>query len=518
MPKFSYIGQQYTQGKSPLELITFCADASDVYRWGGVPSKNQSFHGGFQRALNSRYQKIVSYFNNGQASPGAIVIAFRTNTLNVTNLGLPNAWPNRDLTSTPNFVHIEFESEDDQNLDLQQLISRVRVLVEQRPGFASMSADAQVQEDSSDDSDISSVSQESDESEEDDIDVGESKLRIFYDFIGDQNRIDDWIKREEERIRKIKEKKSPSKEEREEIKLTPREKLEETLKSLIRPAMIVDGQHRINGANESQSEGIIFTICAIKDADWVEQVFQFVVLNKMAKPISKDFLTELLNSSLTNDEILDIDSRLETIGIKNADRKIYKLVNHHPDSPFMDLVAEASEVSGSEKVGRLSQQGMLSLARRWVNISGAKKTSEIQCFQHYLNAKNLGEARSKWSENDQWSTLFFAFWAEVKALYAPQQIWVKQEKYHLLYIVTLQAMQDHFIQVKASAMVKFTDLEDFRNQVREFFTCVPSTFFQNWTVSGLQSGNGWEWIKEALKMFQDGQRLPSVQRDSKLFS
>ncbi len=72
MAKYSYVAQRYAQGGSKLRLLTFCADASDVLRWGGVPSKNERFHGGFQRALSSRYRKIINFFGSTRITVGLL--------------------------------------------------------------------------------------------------------------------------------------------------------------------------------------------------------------------------------------------------------------------------------------------------------------------------------------------------------------------------------------------------------------------------------------------------------------
>lgn len=523
MPKFSYVAQRYSQGDSDKTLVSFTADATDILRWGGVPSKNERFHGGFQRALSARYRKIISYFDNGQISPGAIVVAFRPSALEMTDLGYPSSWPDQSKnTSQAKFVHIEFSSEDYDALSLPELIKRVRALLELRPGFSTGSP-SQFEDVAETDVDSQDVIDEVDQSaaddeREDDLDVGHSKLKAFYDFIGDASAVEKWIEAETERIAAIKTKKNASVAEKEAAAYPAEEKLKATLVSLLRPAMIVDGQHRVNGASESEKEGVIFTVCAIKDSDWVEQVFQFVVLNKMAKPISKDFLTELLNTSLTNQEVEEIDKRLETIGIKNADRRIHKYINHDPRSPFLGLVAEAGEVAGSDNSGKLSQQGMLALAKRWRAIATAGKTGEMSCFIKYLGVTGLGEAREAWQDYDKWMSLFFAFWSELRKLYEPHHVWIKQEKYHLLYIVTLQALQDLFIESKAKAKVKFQSIDDFKDQVNEFFADVPAGFFLNWTQTGLQSGSGWDEIKKAIEMFQNGAKLPKVQKDSELFA
>jgi len=518
---YQYVGSKYFQSEGSKTLVSFTADAADILRWGGVPAKNERFHGGFQRALSARYRKIISYFDKGQISPGAIVVAFRPGALGITDLGYPKGWPDVSSISTaPQFVHLDFESDSFDETPLDELIVRVRLLLEGRPGFAIAAQLVNEDQDGKQSEltdEIPDVDDPDNEGDGDDLDVGQSKLRAFYDFIGNPAEIEKWLSAERSQIEEIRKKKAQTQAEREYCAYSPEEKIRSTLVSLLRPAMIVDGQHRVNGAAESEKDSIRFTVCAIADADWVEQVFQFVVLNKMAKPISKDFLTELLNTSLTNEEVDDIDKRLETIGIKNSDRRIHKYINHDPRSPFAGTVAEAGEVAGADKAGKLSQQGMLTLAKRWRSIAAGGKTSEINCFVRYLGASNLSEARQAWQDYEKWMSLFFAFWSEVRSLYEPQQVWMKQEKYHLLYIVTLQALQDLFIESKASAKVKFQSIDDFRIQVREFFADVPGGFFLNWSQSGLQSGNGWSLIKKAIEMFQNGAKLPKVQKESELF-
>ncbi len=94
MSTYKYIGQAYKQGGAEQTLISFVATASDIKRWGGVPSKNERFHGGFQRALSQRYKKIIKYFNDNQISPGAVVVAFRPGVLSTSPLAYPTSWPN----------------------------------------------------------------------------------------------------------------------------------------------------------------------------------------------------------------------------------------------------------------------------------------------------------------------------------------------------------------------------------------------------------------------------------------
>jgi hypothetical protein len=522
MPTYKYLGMKYSQGDSDTELVSFCAGADEIVAWGGVPAKNERFHGGFQRALGARYRKIIDFFNSNQTSPGAVVVAFREGQLIAESLAIPSTWGADQLSYKPELVQISFTVEDDEVLTLNELRTKVAILLAPRVGIDSSATAANgdsVPNESSgtDDEAGETDTQNSDIEGEEELDVGQSKLRDFYDFISDDSKVSEWVSKETQRIEAVKAKGSLNQEDKEFIAFTPEEKLKATLKSLLRPAMIVDGQHRVNGANESDKDEIVFTVCAIKDADWIEQVFQFVVLNKMARPISKDFLTELLNTSLTNSEIEEIDTKLESVGIKNSDRIIHKYINHDPRSPFLGMVAEASESTGFEKAGKLSQQGMLTVAKRWRAIDKGGKSLEMAMFSPALGTSNLTLTREKWKNYETWVPFFFTFWTTLKEQYSKEQVWVKESHFHLLYIVTLQALQDVFLESKAEGDARFTSLDHFADQVHEFFDSVPGAFFQNWSATGLQSGTGWADIKEAIRAFRKGQKLSTVKKESPLF-
>jgi len=364
---------------------------------------------------------------------------------------------------------------------------------------AASEIDAEVEEENDEES-SSDIEEEVSASENDDLDVGHSKLKQFFEFISDDDAVRAWLNAG-----------AGDKEHRD-------EDLRDLLRSLLKPAMIVDGQHRVSGAYEAENASeISFTVNAIKDADWVEQVFQFVVLNKMAKSISPSFLTSILNTSLTNAEVGDIEHRLENIGIKNTDRIIVKYLNHDERSPFFEMVAEPGEMLGVNREGKLSDKGMIRIAKRWHALRNSDKRKQLQMFVPALGAGNITEARVKWQSYETWFPFFYAFWDEIRKKYEPADLWEKKSKFHLLYIVTMMSMQDMFLEDKAKGDSSFSSLSDFRAQVGRFFSDVPPTFFQDWQATGLQSGEGPKWIKEALEMFRSGQRLSTVRDKSPLF-
>jgi hypothetical protein len=540
---YSYIGQRYVQGGSSLQLVSFCASANDIKQWAGVPAKTTTFHGGFQRALSDRYKAIIRFFDAGEASPTSIVVAFRENALAVSPLAYPESWVDTaKLSQKPEFVHVNFKvgSVGSADSSTEALRCAVAALLKERldatgekgsndggssdsdEAAAAESAESESVEEIDDDADDEIEAPESagELDDEDDVvaqelDVGHSKLRSFYAFISDKARVDAWLAEENDKVTAVQAKPKLKKRDKEFISTTPEERLRHLLVSLLRPAMIVDGQHRVWGAYSSDKAPIVFSVCAIKDADWVEQVFQFVVLNRLAKPISPSFLTSILNTSLTNQEVERIEKRLEKIEVRKTDRVIMKYLNHDDRSPFFGLIGEPGELLGVDNKGKLSDKGMIRLAKRWMNLKNNKK--ELEMFLPALGAKKLTKGRDQWASHEVWSGYFFAFWSAVKSKYEEHGLWVKQDGFHLLYIVTMHAMQDMFIEAKSKADGKFLSIDDFNSQVKSYFKDVSPTFFRSWEATGLQSGDGPKFIREALEELRGGKQLKTVMGDSPLF-
>jgi hypothetical protein len=521
-----YIGEVFTQGDSQQEIISFCAPAEDIRKWGGVPTKTERFHGGFQRALTDRYKKIIEFFERQQISPTSVVVAFKDKKLNVDTLGYPSSWPpSSNINHHPNFAMISFEVEDYdlESEDIESLCIKVATMLKNR---VEVDEDGEMLDEN--DSDESSEVDENEDvevedSEEDDadtasvgLDVGHSKLKKFYEFVIDYEKVKSWISDENNKYDLIKSKTNKTKKEKEQTEYTPEQRLRFLLVSLLKPGVIVDGQHRVEGAsNASTDNPVVFNVCAIKDSDWVEQVFQFVVINKLAKPISGSFLTSILNTSLTNEEIKEIEPRLEQIGIKNTDRIIMNYINYDEKSPFYGMVSQPGEIMGVDNTGKLSDIGMLKLAKMWRAMTGNK--SRFRMFTEVLDGSNAKKKTHQWVSENAWVKYFFAFWDMVKEKYEPEHLWVKEKKFHLLMIVTMTVLQEYFLETKAAAKIKFRNIDDFKCQIKEFYEDVPGSFFVDWKRSGLQSGDGPEIIQNAIKSLLDGVKLSKVKEESALF-
>src|SRR5690348_15810435 len=93
------------------------------------------------------------------------------------------------------------------------------------------------------------------------------------------------------------------------IQLPNQDELRQILQSLVKPAIIVDGQHRVFGAAHAD-ESMALPVCALLGSDWPENVYQFVVINQTAKPIKPAFLSAIIATSLTDTELASVYERL----------------------------------------------------------------------------------------------------------------------------------------------------------------------------------------------------------------
>lgn len=142
------------------------------------------------------------------------------------------------------------------------------------------------------------------------------------------------------------------------------------LESLLQPVVLVDGQHRLRGALraveelEQTSEGATriaqlvdeghpaeealhrfrlesgrhLPVSMLMSAEPAEHVFQFVVVNQKATPMSGALLGTIVSTSLTQSELEPIRARLQDAGIELEGSRAVAYLSRAPESPFSGLV------------------------------------------------------------------------------------------------------------------------------------------------------------------------------------
>ncbi len=465
---YEYVAQSYApRHGAPQRLLLFVAKASDIRSWAGVPRKAFDYQHGFQRTLSpGRINEVVRYFHESTSnvSPTSIVIAF-TGAVLMEPLGVAmNDVQQMKVTiSVPRYGEMSLEDLADAAIEsLRGRLSEEVALIESNLAEAVATAVRLQDEDAVDES--FGINDEKDTA------VGAEGLdptvrdrsflgQFYAQLRGCQERLIAWP--EEEPLREI-------------------------LYSLLRPAIIVDGQHRVFGGATAEPD-MRFAVCALSQSDWAESVYQFVVINQKAKPIKPAFLSAIIATSLNPAEIAVVYDRLRSSNIDVERSEIMERVNSDPASPFFEMID--FEVEGAP--GFLQFPGMTRLVRDFVNIS---RSRPVLLPEGEWNTVEGGPIEQ-----------FFAFWWGIRDCFGTldSRLWKRSTAANpnrLLMIVTLQELQGVTLDSWAdSRAFKLGLLAVIREKANAFWADFPPTFFTDeWRQKGLQTSAGREILRDAM--------------------
>jgi hypothetical protein len=460
---YRYTAMQYLARDAGPPLLLFVAPADEIRLWAGVPRKAFDYLHGFQRSLEaSRVEEVTAYYKEDlrNVSPTAVVVGLR-GTSTVTDL------PGVQFGPTVRGVEVAIELPEYENWSMEELARSAIAILESRLSAESVDAingriedavsEAQRLEDEDEvDIETSPGSPNSDEIER----LDRSYLEEFYaQLVGYLKSLTPW---------------------------PDESKLREVLYSLLKPAIIVDGQHRVFGAAHYDPT-MPLAVCAMPQSDWAENVYQFVVINQKAKPIKPAFLSAIIATSLSQTELDSVYKRLSVSNIDVERSEIMERVNKDPESPFRGMVD--FEVPGSN--GFLSFPGLWRLA---VDFKRIPQTYPV-----------LLEGGSWRDGEPTWLRFFFSFWEGIRCAFVQRdaRLWERptpSNPNNLLKIVALQEMQRVTLDLWADArMLRLISLEDVREKARDFWRDFPTEFFTDeWKQKGLQTQVGRSLLRDAL--------------------
>lgn len=110
-----------------------------------------------------------------------------------------------------------------------------------------------------------------------------------------------------------------------------------SMESLCRPAIVVDGQHRLWGAASSSME-IMLPVVGIPHCSWTDQIYQFVVINETAQKVETSLMTDIFGSSLTRTEQDEVRRKLAKSRVDVEGRIAAVVASRDPDSPFFNMI------------------------------------------------------------------------------------------------------------------------------------------------------------------------------------
>lgn len=496
MKSKTYRGFAYRQNDDDHTpwLISFVARAEDLRTWAGIPRRSEHGLVGFQRADDQRrVERAQEFFDKHSAnqSPTSIVIGIHP----------PSDGDNRrvslafdegecgDIRSCT--LTVEYADE----ASLPEVVAVIRGQIEARLKLDQASSadngysenepidEAAVETDASSGVEDEEYETDSVAALDEEIELGRSLLRDLLARLEDKT----WC-----------------------------EEHEEDLRDLAKPATIIDGQHRIKGA-ELCERGIPFSICAIYDCGWSEQVFQFTVVNYTAQGIPDQFITANAALSLTAEELRSLQTRLIQAGVKVIEYELMRVINFDPLSPFHNLV----NLTTKKREDKIGYKTMVGVGKAWYS---GKNPAVAQIIEHIypgINGKK-GQAKAqrlqRWKESD-WGLFFIDFWSVVRdeflgqANEAGHSLWSVGES-NLMLTVVLAELQEAFLTNLAAQDETFfeTTSNDQVNELRKkikgraekFIKYFEADFFARaWKMKSLNTGVGRAALRDTFRSLVD---------------
>jgi DGQHR domain-containing protein len=262
---------------------------------------------------------------------------------------------------------------------------------------------------------------------------------------------------------------------------------DETVDEHLRPALIVDGQHRLSGLSAYESEDIPILVVALIDASPMEQAFQFVVINNKSVRVP----TNDVKSIIADIDVDTLQERLLSAGIRYGDKSpTLRDVNNLEASPFKDLLDWAYN----------TRQG----GRPLISLTA------IEQSLRYINLLFENALSGGYNEGDDDSLLqiFMAMWRMVKAKY--NDIWLRNNK--LTSKVAIVALNELLSDKLKSAwefnLVDIYETSEIETFISRILSPINVEFWESeWTVSIQDNANVRKMIKHDLVAMMENNKL-----------
>jgi DGQHR domain-containing protein len=246
-----------------------------------------------------------------------------------------------------------------------------------------------------------------------------------------------------------------------------------------RPALVVDGQHRLKAIAEIGEEDIPLLTLALVDATSEEQAFQFVVINNKAAKVPTDNVKAII-ATFDEERLQD---RLLNAGVSYGGvSAILKEINEQETSPFYKLL-DWPLSPGEQKVVQL--------------------TAIEACLRYIKN-----QFPSLDDDEDTQKELLLAIWSAVKEKYP--SLWIDNQKF--MSKVNILALNE-FITDRLSfayegELLDIYQEEPVKIQTSTILNLIPEEFWiKDWKIPKLQdNGLVRSAIKEDLKLISHNTR------------
>lgn len=147
-----------------------------------------------------------------------------------------------------------------------------------------------------------------------------------------------------------------------------------------RPALIVDGQHRIHGLASYEDGDLPIVAVALLDAPIQEQAFQFIVINNKTVKVATDAVKAVV-AHIPEAEDATLADRLAKVGVRYKDAAAFlRLLNIYETSPFRGILAWDVNPPTHRIVNLTTVEQSLRYLRTVIPLLEADEDSAIEVF------------------------------------------------------------------------------------------------------------------------------------------
>jgi DGQHR domain-containing protein len=461
MTEYEYVALKVDQRSGAKPFYILSSPASEIVKWSDVPRKKAEYMVGYQRELDKkRFPKITEFLNQDDSNimPGSVLIAMKENYINITPI---------DEESNLYKLKITVNSDHDlRGIIFSELYSR---LDENEKNYV----------DSFQQQDLKTVEENSEEDEEDE-DTEVQPDSYLSSLVAELKCFDDLSSKRQKEIN-------------------------DYIKSISKPGLILDGQHRVYGAKNAQ-DSINLPIVILPGMDSSEQVFHFFVINNKAKPIKPTELRAVVSTSLSKKEIDSLYSRFKLAGVLAEEAQWTHQINTDQRSPFKGLINFGLE----QDKGIIPENVMYQVVKKFIKPN-SKYNTNFNLVEEWKNDSGNYEYRLN---------MFFAFWNAIKNKYS--QAWenaLSTSNKQLLQKVTMLVLQEILFNKIDSAMpiyidngltLPFENEEALSSQINMHLKDLPEEFFiREWTEKGLDTSTGQQLLRDQIEkaIWKKGQKI-----------
>jgi hypothetical protein len=347
----------------------------------------------------------------------------------------------------------------------------------------------------------------------------------------------------------------------------------EAMKAVLKPVVLVDGQHRLRGAVEAGRERTRddtairdaiekqiaegenadevqrkaereasrrLPISLLTTADPAEHVFQFVVVNQKATPIGRALLGTIISTTLSNEELERVSDRLERAGIPLLESRAVAFLARSPTSPFCNLVEQGLP---NESGDRLPWSVMRSLVAIFQHLKGGKlfhsRNDYVDLWKrNYLDQSgivaehaSLGDTGqfNYWSSPDgPWRDVFIRFWSCVRDKFGETEdkqaknFWGNPRNSQLFNKISLTILASDFFQFLNDKELAIDSVEQIPALVERWAKGVSENYFsRGWKIEGVKKdlpGIRKRWAKTWEEYRKNPTSLPPLGDYGKVLS